>query len=390
MSARLTRYFLTTSFFALLMVCVSLPTLAQAQTLPTGVIAQQHCGTASVDIRSYGAGLMMQFEAPEIQNPRVAVRDAAADCVAISWETNMPAAVQIIYAEAAAEPVSIDLDAEYFGYPHATPQNNSGEAMHTAILEGLEAGTTYTYRIVTRAHPTAPPRIGDVRTVTIAPSAPSPVPTTTPVAPPPSQSVPSHDSSETATQSAETPSRVPEIASETTATTTPADSDATTTTTNAVPSALNAARAGLGAALPEREALTGLLSGFRAFVVEPQNFAELTPLRFFAHDDVIAPVLLFIVVLLLIQHTVQPLTGITIENKALYWLSGSGIFVILAAASGYYYLTFVAIALFLAFLAWYLIRGVPDASPTQRIPFIESTGKTADANSRKKEQTTAQ
>lgn len=386
MSAQLgaTRAFLSFFFLSILLAFAALlPTDAAAAdtSLPINAIAQERCGSTVVNIYSFGPGLMNQFHAPEVNNLSLGELNTAEECAVITWNTNIPASVQVLYTEFENEPISIDVTAENYGYTYATAQNNSGEAVHTAILSNLKPGTVYTYRIVTRAHPSASPRISDPRVIvfntTLQPQQVA-TPMTPPVATPVTPAIPAPKPEPVAKPASpvstteQTPTTQEGVVSEPEDTT--SDETTATSAVDAVPSALNALQNGIGESLREQALFGGLMKTLSDWVRSSGELKESAQLGFFAGDRVIASVLAFVILLLLIQYGAA-LFGITIANKALYWLLGSGLFVILAAAASFYYTTFAAIALFLAFLAWYLMQGVPEESTTKNIPFIEKTGE---------------
>lgn len=150
-----------------------------AEELPVGVSERQTCGTYSVDIFGYGAGMMYTTDPITVTNRRVAYLNASEECAVIEWGSNIPAASQVLIAKLGDEPVTIDTTKENFGYPISSTQNNAGISNHRAIVYGLEPNEAYSYRLVTRAHPSALPVISDAQVLVTGTTAEfSPVNTT--------------------------------------------------------------------------------------------------------------------------------------------------------------------------------------------------------------------
>jgi hypothetical protein len=72
--------------------------------------------------------------------------------VTITWETNTPATSRVIYSSE-SEPRTLELDnPPNYGYAHTTPEydTSSKVSLHTIPIYGLNSGTTYYFRCVSR------------------------------------------------------------------------------------------------------------------------------------------------------------------------------------------------------------------------------------------------
>jgi len=338
-------------FFVLFVAVFSflLPQTVSADTLPDGVTERQTCGATTLDIYAYGAGLMHSSSQIVAENPHVSYISPTENCAVVEWNTKNTAATQVLFAELSGEPVSIDLTAENFGYPYATTQNNAGIAHHVAILTNLQPGTAYSYRLVSRSHPTALPSISDARVLIAGPAIGTytqpPVVTVTPTAPtvPSTPTMPTFDAE-----------KFPIAPAVTQPVTTPdTETDASTTdATNTVPSALNAVTSALGTHSKEGTLWGSIKHFFSNFHANK---------GFFATDRYIVPALFFIVLLFLLQQLVLPAFSVNMKNPLLYWLVGSLLLAVLSAAFMFYYIALIAIALFLGVLAWYLLESIPES-----------------------------
>ncbi len=126
------------------------------------------CGSITVDSSGhYGTGMVIGLTQLTTTPAKVTTTDTSKDtgCVIVEWDSSAPAASFVVFDEKKKEPIQIDLNNPTFGYTYATAQDNSGTSHHKAILYGLKYGVAYTYRTVTRAHPTAMPRIDDAQTI---------------------------------------------------------------------------------------------------------------------------------------------------------------------------------------------------------------------------------
>ncbi len=332
-----------------------------AEGLPEGVLERHTCGTTQVDIYGYGAGLMHNAQPIVAYNVQLTTVNNTENCAVLHWDTVHPAATQVVFARADTEPVSIDLAAENFGYPHATVQNNAGIASHTAILEGLEPGVAYSYRVVTRSHPSALPNISDARIFvagTVAPVVVSPIAPHTPSVP--TTSVPS-------APVVEQPIVAPTE-------TEPQETPAVTKTeleTPTVPSALTAAQQALGNTR-ESAFLAGIATFFSQLMPERERLSLTSTIGLFKADTYIVPVLFFLVLVFLLQQIVLPAFNVSLKDPLLYWLFGSMVLAILAAVFMLYYVSLVGIAIFLGALARYLMQSTPDETAATEVKLLET------------------
>ncbi len=313
-----------TKFLLIAAAIVLIPNSASADTLPLGVIERSSCGTTSVDIQSSGAGMMQGFTPLTTSNARVSAINAVENCAVVEWESSAPAATMVLYAELAGEPVPIDLSKEGFGYSTFTTQNNAGVANHTAILKDLEPGKAYSYRLVTRAHPSAMPVISDplvfitgqtyVIPVVVKPVVVSPV---------------------------EKPAVVVPVK--------PVE-------VKTVPAAVTAATDAIGDKSKEGE----LVSFFGKFKPDMSRLSLSSSIGLFEKDKYIVPLLFVALLLYLAYRYILPTIKIELKNPVMYWLIGSIVLTVGSAAMMYYYITLVGIAVFLAVMAWYLLKSVGD------------------------------
>lgn len=349
-----------------------------AEELPVGVSERQTCGTYSVDIFGYGAGMMHTSEPITTVNRRVAFLHATEGCAVIEWDSSIPAASQVLVAKFDEEPVTIDTTMENFGYPIASTQNNAGLANHRAIVHGLEPNQAYSYRLVTRAHPSAIPTISDPHvlitgaTAEFAPVNPAPLtpPQTTPITPTPPtpafdfEKFPIVPSSDT-TEPVSTPAEVQDEEA-------PASDDSAAGTTT-VPSAITAADSALGNS-QERAVWDSFVNFVKGLLPDEGRLSLSSNIGLFEEDKYIVPTLFFLVLIFLLQRLVLPAFGLTLENPLLYWLVGSVVLTVLSAVFMMYYVTLIGIALFLGLLAWYLLKSTPDdgAESSPQLKLLET------------------
>ncbi len=359
-----------TIFYAVFLVVVIgiFPQLASASSFAPGILQHQKCGGFSVDIYSNGTGMMFSATPLETRNIQLSYVDPDAGCAVAQWQSSAPAATQIIFSELTNEPISISLSEENFGYTFATPQNNAGRADHTAILENLEPGKVYSYRIVTRPHPTALPIIGEPR-VLIAGTDANTVVVNTPLTPP-STPTPSQIATPSAVQTplfdAEKFPVVPSSTLDAVSEKPEGASEDSVLETPSVPSALTAVESALGSSSKESSLLKRFVSFAKrllpAFDFKESNsrFSLNSSIGLFECDAYIVPTLLFLGLLLLLQQLILPALKIDLKNPILYWVVGSMVLTGVSAVFMFYYVSIIGIALFLALLAWYLIQNTPE------------------------------
>lgn len=383
------------------------PTLANE--LPAGVLEQNTCDSYTVNISGYGAGMMYNVNPIEISNRRVSYISPTQGCAVVEWDSSVPAASQVLFGELNKEPVSIDLSSSTYGYESATTQNNAGLANHRAILTGLEAGKAYSYRLVTRTHPSALPSISDAH-VLIA----GPIPTITQPTPDSTQTVPpvvntfippvveeiqydaekfpirptvdessiGSDTEEEVETASNTQEALPEA------------SIATTTLTVSdfleeghVPSAINAATQALKDRTEENSLWQTIKDFFLRMKPSNERLSLTSNIGLFATDRYIIPTLFFLGLLFLLQQLVLPAFGVSLKNPILYWLFGTIVLAVVSALFMLYYITLVGIVLFLALLAWYLVQNTPSdktAASSSETKLLEVAGSKAKALEEKK------
>lgn len=329
---RCTRFFLLLAFGLFL----SIPFSAHAAELPANVVERQTCGSTTVDIKAMGTGMMAGFDPVSIGQPRIETIDTSAGCAAISWDTSAPAATFVVVTEFGENPLAVDISKENYGYTFATSQNNDGEVTHTTIITGLKPGKVYAYRLVARAYPTALPVVSEARVIiaqdiTVPPVASVNTTPTTPAAPVvevPSAAVETPSTSVTATVEISSVGDVVPITPQGTV----------------VPSATVAAESALDDATHERALWAKLIHTW-----EPcsQQFRSIL-------------IGVFLGLLAYLGYRfVLPLVHIRIKNWTMFGMLTSTLVAILGATFMLYYVTLVAIAAFLALLAWYLLTGIP-------------------------------
>tara|TARA_B100000745_G_scaffold187366_2_gene122895 strand:- start:47453 stop:48592 length:1140 start_codon:yes stop_codon:yes gene_type:complete len=356
------------------------PQLASASldSLPPGVLERETCGSYSVDIFGYGAGMMQGPGSVQTANAQVSFISSTENCAVVQWESDAPAASQVLFSELSSEPVTIVVSEENFGYPHATVQNNAGNSLHTAILTGLEPGKAYTYRLVTRSHPTAMPTISDPQVFIAGPSVASLASMTPSISgtPTPTRSVPApaFDSEKFPLAPAVTSPAAKFIDQEAPPTEEETRRDIDTTST--VPAAVTAAEEALDSSR-ERDLWTGLQAFFAKLIPDRDRLRLSSSIGLFEKDRYIIPTLFFLGLLFLLQHLVLPALGMTLRNSTLYWLFGTIVLAIISAVFMFYYITLVAIGLFLGLLAWYLLKSIPEdeGSSSTQPKLLKAAGK---------------
>lgn len=339
----------------LLAICAAIliPQTASANTLPTGTLERQTCGAFVVDVKGYGAGMMHTLDPIGIANRRLSYIDPVHNCAVVQWSSSIPAATQVLFAELGDEPVTINTSIDpNFGYPHATTQNNAGLASHTAILEGLKPGVAYSYRLVTRAHPSAIPHISDAHVLIAGPVTPPVVPpviTPTPIPTPPPVKFDAEKFPVTPTPST---INTPTISEK--------DDEKEDDTATSVPAAVNAADQALGG-ISQEGALWERIKAFVAGLVpSAERFSLSSNIGLFEKDRFIVPTLFFLLLLFLLQQFVLPAFGVAMQQPVLYWLLGAVVLSLVSAFFMLYYITLIGIALFLGLLAWYLLQSIPE------------------------------
>ncbi|MBL4644389.1 MAG: hypothetical protein JKX80_00810 [Candidatus Pacebacteria bacterium] len=365
----LSRAFKITLFAVSIIFSLLLPQSVSADTLPSGVLERESCGASTVDIYGYGAGMMQSAEPIIISNQRVSFISSTEGCAVVEWQSTTPAATQVLFAPLTEEPISIVLGEANFGYPFASQQNNAGVADHRAILTGLETGKAYSYRLVTRSHPSAIPTISDSRVLIAGPSVaftppsitPPVVPITIPVTP-----TPLFD----AEKFPIIPSRV-EIP-ETTIPTAPTQAISDDTVTVTVPAAIVAASEALGGVSQEKALLKNIGGFFSNLVPKAERLSFSSSIGLFDKDRYIIPTLFFLGLLFLLQQLVLPAFNVNLKNPTLYWLLGATVLSVVSAVFMLYYVTLIGIALFLGLLAWYLVKNVPEEDSSAALPKLLS------------------
>lgn len=354
-----TKFLLFTSLVTILFAFA--PSSVSADTLPFGVLERQTCGTYTVDIQGYGAGMMHNSNPIEITERRVSYISATDSCAVIQWESSTPAATQVLFTELTTEPVTISTDIDpKFGYPNASTQNNAGNSQHTAILTGLEAGKAYSYRLVTRSHPSALPTISDPHVLIAGPSVYIAPPTTTDAIKIPAPT----------TEKLPTVPKVAAVSEKPSKTITPEEGSDETV----VPAAITAVNEALGAKSKEGTLFKSLKEFLLGIKPDMSRFSLSSSIGLFEKDRYIMPTLLFFGILFLLQHFVLPAFSVSLKNPLLYWLVGSVVLAVLSSVFMLYYVTLLAIALFLGILAWYLLQNISEDMdvPTQQ-KLLETT-----------------
>ncbi|PCI28387.1 hypothetical protein COB52_03785 [Candidatus Kaiserbacteria bacterium] len=316
---------------------ILIPNSASADVLPIGVIERASCGNTVVDIQSSGTGMMHGFTQLTTSNARVSAINAVENCAVIQWDSSAPAATMVLYAELTDEPVSIDLSKEGFGYSKFTTQNNAGIASHTAVLKDLESGKAYSYRLVTRAHPSALPVISDpfvfiTGQTYIIPTVVKPIVVIPPV-------------------------KKPVVVIEKPVVETPI-----------VPAAITAATEAMGDKSKEGE----LLSFFAGFKPDTSRLSLSSSIGLFEKDKYIVPLLFLALLLYLAYRYILPMVKVDLKNPVMYWLVGSVVLTVGSAALMYYYITLVGIAVFLAVMAWYLLKSVGEEELPKQPKLLET------------------
>lgn len=386
-------------------------------TLPPGVVARQQCGTTTVDVRSFGAGLMYQVAPIVPQNAHIADIRPTEGCAVIEWTTPIVATAQVIIAEVGTQPQSVDAThPPYYWYPTGTMQNNDAVGIHRVVLENLTPGKTYSYRIVSRSHPTAVPYISEekfltvpltsVPNITTVPSVPIIVPSvpSTSVVPTVAVTVTTTQPKVTYTTTTVTDTHLVTVPAQTLATNSAVPVQTTVVspnTTDAQPTIDTQPISALAAATDA--AATGTLPGntfwkrfVRAFSFDRSSSsadtsdtaaavtaeADETPAALIVHDNgggkkagspkkevvmsdrYIVPSLFFLVLLYLLQQLLLPAFGMKVERPLVFWMFGVIAIAVFAGLLKLFYITVFMLAVFLALLAWYILDLFDEERPS--------------------------
>jgi len=366
------------------------PLFASASSLPLGVIAERTCGSIKTNVLANGAG-MIQGKVPiSISQQRLDTINTQDNCAVVKWNTSVPSTSQIIYGELSQEPVSINLSKAHYGYKNATPQNNSGVAKHTAILNFLEPGKTYSYRIVTRAYPNAIPSISEpvvivMRTTAItnikkvvakqastvqgANSAKISAAVVAPTKTPPKNVTTASTLEDSTGSNLYTPTGL-QISKEESSNGTNGSAGGI----QKVPSIASAV-AVLDKTSQENSLLQKVRNTFSQREGKEKTSQTDTKTDVFMANTLLTnnyyvlPLLaLLVVILFLFKKYVVIAFRFTVRGSLLYWLSGAAIGTVAAMLLHYYYIALVGIALFLAFLTVYLLQTVPTTDTKEKQP----------------------
>jgi hypothetical protein len=355
------------------------PGLTFAASERPGVIETQVCAGFEVEIFGYGAGLMMQTAPISATEPRILATDANNNCTVLEWETNIISTAQIIYAEEGAAPGVVDISNESFlGFPSGTTQNNEGTERHRAILTGLEAGKTYVYRVVTRAHPSALPNVSGPYSFTAGASAvsqsTSAVPsitltvttTPTPTAPTTPSIVytpPATVPTEIQKTSQEQAMASPQAEGTATPSDTPREAAGGETDTEdmiaAATAADEAAESGAFGTASVASVFDSARNWFSSLKPNGDRLNFSPGLGLFEEDSYIIPMLFFLLILFLLQQLLLPAIGMPVKQPIVFWLFGSLAVAALTALLGYYYIALAMTALFAGLLIWFTIISIP-------------------------------
>ncbi len=373
------------------------------------------CGTINVEIKSFGAGLMYQPRPIAIAGEHLTAIDIAGQCAVVSWVTDMPATSQVIFTEA-TETIDMDATVENLGFAQASTQNNSANVVHSAILKDLTPGKSYTYRVVSRSHPTAIPSVSQAYTM-VMPKMPTPVVTTSTVptvvdttattstptvehttmpvviytevpAATPSELPNSPTTVETAaledtvvansmanlanvpaaitaaTDVKDTPkstfwSRIKQAFSFFKRSNTVNNTDSVQEMAQESPSAEGAQESVTIDTVEEVEQPTNTKATDES-VKTTDDTTVINPSSFVARAGFLIPTLFILLFIFLIQQIALPMLGVIVERPLVFWMFSV---ILVAIASGllkYYKLTLVMIAIFLGLLAWYLLNEATD------------------------------
>lgn len=389
--------------------------VAYANTdLPPGIIERQQCGSTVVDVRGFGAGLMYQPAPIVPQNDRVTEVRPSEGCAVIEWTTPIVATAQVIIAEMGTQPQSVDAtEPPYYWYPAGTTQNADAVGIHRVVINNLVPGKTYSYRLVSRSHPSAVPYITEEKFLTVpndaqntAPSVPT-VPTIVPIAPSHTTATPTIAVTTTTTKPKVTyttqlitTTEVVVVPSALAETTTDIVSETTTDQTLAVITEIAPAPVSAITAATSAAALTNTENTFwkrfsRAFSLFNTNKTDASErnasaetalltvqgnpyesrtnaastIKDSAEEDVarpaknivmsdryIIPSLFFLVLLYLLQQMLLPALGMRVEQPLVFWMFGVIVIAVFAALLKLFYITVFMLAVFLALLAWYILN----------------------------------
>lgn len=314
---------------------ISLFALTFAQTADANTL--ERCGNIEVEVRGHSAGLIYQPTPVVIAGTNIKSINRAESCAVVSWSTNTPATSQVLFAEV-GDGVNMDATKENIGFEMYTTQNNSASVNHVAVINGLEVGKTYIYRVVSRSHSAAMPTVSaeymlvmqePVAVPSVATTYTAPVYTYTPP-------VPTTYTSSTNSNTVVTSQATEQV--EVIATNTPnIVVDDEENNLEMVPAAITSVS-------------TSFFDRLKKAFSFNVNFDLASRLGF------LIPTLFILAFLYLLQRVVLPMIGIIVERPVLFWMFS---LVVLGAASAlmkYYQITLAMAAVFLAILAWYLFN----------------------------------
>ena len=242
------------------------------------------------------------------------------------------------------EDVSINATEENFGFPKATTQNNDALVQHKAIIKNLETGKTYTYRVVSRSHPSAVATVDEARTLVIfnsnLPLKITAVPVTTPILITVTSNTHTDINTHTDNHIGNNVNSTPSMTNKQTSV-----QDTDQTTIADVPAAITA--------ITDIDTSTPLLSS--------SLFARLKQTFSFDFNlsnklGFLLPTFVILFAVYLLQQAILPMLGITVEHTMIFWMFSLIVLAIASALMKYYKITLVMIAISLALLAWYLVK----------------------------------
>ncbi len=112
------------------------------------------CAGYSVEIKDSSSGLIGGVNL-SISEPQVIAMDTNASCAVVVWNTNYISTSQVIFAKEGESRKLDILDSsadKFWGYSRGSEQNNDPQQYHIMIIKGLETGSTYYLRAVSRPH----------------------------------------------------------------------------------------------------------------------------------------------------------------------------------------------------------------------------------------------
>ncbi len=342
--------------------------LAFTFTSSTASADMQRCGDTEVDIKGNSAGLIYHPTPILITDQNLNSINTEEGCAVVSWSTDTLATSQVVFAEIDAE-VSINITEENLGFTNSTIQNNAANTEHTAIIDGLEAGKTYVYRVLSRSHPASMPTVSDsytltasgtftpvlsvwqesVQDYTYAPPIQPVISSVIPIIVPQTLSVPVVNEEYVPISTKVTESTIENA---------PTSSDV-----SILPAAINSV-----SNIIDFDIDSGALASWASSFTSRIKQAFFLKSDFISRVGFIVPTIFLLLAVWLLQKVFLPMIGMVIKRKILFWILSLSVLVAATALLKYYKITLIIVALLLTLTAWHLFKQVDKQQSTTQQP----------------------